>query len=82
MFTITTPLGAYNPDWAVMIDRDGKDKLYFVLGTKGNTMFDALRPTENAKIECGIKHFGALGNKVAFMKKDNFNDFIEQEVVS
>lgn len=81
-FTIATPLGTYNPDWAVLIDRDGKDKLYFVLETKGNIMFDALRPTENAKIECGIKHFEALGNEVAFVKKDNFNDFIEQEVVS
>ncbi|MPM79569.1 hypothetical protein SDC9_126608 [bioreactor metagenome] len=81
-FTIATPLGTYNPDWAVLIDRDGKDKLYFVLETKGNIMFDALRPTENAKIECSIKHFEALGNEVAFMKKDNFDDFIENEVIS
>ena len=78
-FTIATPLGTYNPDWAVLIDRDGKDKLYFVLETKGNIMFDALRPTENAKIECSIKHFEALGNEVVFEKLDNFNDFIEKE---
>ncbi|CDX01525.1 Type III restriction-modification system EcoPI enzyme res [Desulfitobacterium hafniense] len=81
-FTIATPLGTYNPDWAVLIDRDGKDKLYFVLETKGNTLFDALRPTESAKIECGIKHFEALGNEVLFEKTDSFRDFIEQEVVS
>lgn len=80
-FTIATPLGTYNPDWAVLIDRDGKDKLYFVLETKGNTMFDALRPTESAKIECGIKHFEALGNEVLFEKTDSFNDFIENDVV-
>lgn len=80
-FTIATPLGTYNPDWAVLIDRDGNDKLYFVLETKGDTMFDALRPTEGAKIECGIKHFEALGNEVAFEKVDSFKDFIEKEVV-
>lgn len=55
------------------------DKLYFVLETKGNISFDALRPTENAKIECGIKHFKALGNDVIFEKADNFNDFMEKE---
>lgn len=78
-FKISTPLGTYNPDWALLIDKDGTDKLYFVLETKGNISFDALRPTENAKIECGIKHFKALGNDVIFEKSDNFNDFIEKE---
>jgi type III restriction enzyme len=43
---------------------DGKDKLYFVLETKADTLFDALRPTESAKIKCGKKHFEALGNEV------------------
>jgi type III restriction enzyme len=80
-FTIATPLGTYNPDWAVLIDRDGEDKLYFVLETKGNTMFDALRPTESAKIECGAKHFKALGNEVIFEKSDSFKDFIEKDVI-
>lgn len=80
-FTIATPLGTYNPDWVVLIEVDGKDKLYFVLETKGDIMFDTLRPTEDAKIKCCRKHFEALGNKVAFKDIDNFNDFIEQEVV-
>ncbi|MSU02345.1 type III restriction-modification system endonuclease [Tissierella pigra] len=80
-FTIATPLGTYNPDWVVLIDIDGKDKLYFVLETKGDIMFDALRPTESAKIKCGRKHFEALGNDVAFKDIDSFDEFIEQEVV-
>jgi type III restriction enzyme len=80
-FKIATPIGTYNPDWAVLIEVDGKDKLYFVLETKGDTMFDTLRPTEEAKIKCGRKHFEALGNEVAFEDIDSFNDFIEQEVV-
>ena len=77
-FKIATPLGSYNPDWAVLIERGGENKLYFVLETKGNIMFEALRPTENAKMECGIKHFKALGNDVVFEKADNFNKFIEK----
>ncbi|MFA5519484.1 MAG: type III restriction endonuclease subunit R, partial [Spirochaetota bacterium] len=80
-FKIPTPLGTYNPDWVVLIEVDGKDKLFFVLETKGDTMFDALRPSENAKIKCGKKHFEALGNEVAFKEIDSFNKFIEQEVI-
>ncbi|MEG1559982.1 MAG: hypothetical protein RR398_03870 [Clostridia bacterium] len=34
-FKIETPIGTYNPDWAVYIDMDGNEKLYFVLETKG-----------------------------------------------
>ena len=80
-FTIPTPLGSYNPDWAVLIDADGKDKLYFVLETKADTMFDALRPKESAKIDCGKKHFEALGTEVAFEDVDSFKEFIEEKVV-
>ena len=80
-FTIPTPLGSYNPDWAVLIEVDGKDKLYFVLETKADIMFDALRPTESAKIKCGKKHFEALGNEVAFEDIDSFEEFIEEQVV-
>lgn len=34
-FKIETSIGTYNPDWAVYLDRDGEEKLYFVLETKG-----------------------------------------------
>ncbi len=80
-FTIPTPLGSYNPDWAVLIDADGEDKLYFVLETKADIMFDTLRPTEYAKIECGKKHFEALGTEVTFEDIDSFEEFIEEKVV-
>lgn len=78
-FRIATPLGTYNPDWAVLIERDGQNKLYFIVETKGNIMFETLRPIENAKIECGIKHFKALDNDMIFEKTDDFNTFIEKE---
>ena len=77
-FKINTPLGTYNPDWVVLIDAEGKEKLYFVVETKGNIAFDALRPSESGKIACGKKHFEALGNDVSFKETDNFNKFIEQ----
>ncbi len=80
-FKIATPLGTYNPDWVVLIEVDGKDKLYFVLETKADIMFDALRPLESAKIKCGRKHFEALGNEVAFDDIDSFEEFIEEQVV-
>ncbi len=80
-FKIATPLGTYNPDWAVLVERDGQNKLYFIVETKGNIMFETMTPIENAKIECGIKHFKALGNDMIFEKADDFNTFIEKEHV-
>ena len=75
-FKISTPLGSYNPDWAVMIDQNGEKKLYFVLETKGNKDVDALRPTEREKIQCGKEHFAALGDEARFMLVDNFTEFM------
>ncbi len=76
-FKIATPLGSYNPDWAVLIEKDGEQKLYFVLETKANLLNEALRPSESAKIECGHKHFEALGNEVEFKEVDSFEEFVE-----
>ena len=59
-FKVPTPLGSYNPDWAVLIGSDTGDRLYFVVETKGSLYNNDLRPTETAKIECGKKHFKAL----------------------
>ena len=59
-FRVPTPLGSYNPDWAILVEQDGGERLYFVAETKGSLNPDALRPTEAAKIECGQAHFDAL----------------------
>jgi len=56
-FKIPTPLGTYNPDWAVVVDDSGQEKLYFVVETKGSTWWGDLRHVEGAKIKCGEKHF-------------------------
>lgn len=74
-FKIDTPLGTYNPDWAVLIEVDGKEKLYFVVETKSTLFTDALRPTEKAKIACGKEHFKALGQEVEFAVTNAFEDF-------
>ncbi len=61
-FKIDTPLGEYNPDWAVFLNRNGEEKLYFVLESKGtNSLFD-LRTPEKLKIHCGKQHFDSLDN--------------------
>jgi type III restriction enzyme len=59
-FSIPTPLGGYNPDWAVVIEDEGVDKLYFVVETKGSLVALDLRTGESDKIDCGIRHFEAL----------------------
>ena len=75
-FVIDTPLGGYNPDWAVLIDKDGQEKLYFVIETKGSLIPEELRPRELSKITCGHRHFEALGQGVNFKETDNFKEFI------
>lgn len=62
-FKIETPLGAYNPDWAVLVDHEGREQLYFVVETKSALFKDGLREQEGKKIECGKAHFHALAVK-------------------
>ena len=76
-FKVDTPLGSYNPDWAVVIERDGEEKLYFVVESKGSLFTDALRPTEKAKIDCGKEHFKALETDVRFAVANNFESFCD-----
>ncbi len=58
-FTVPTPIGSYNPDWAVAMESSGEcDRLiYLVRETKGTLDLDALRPDEKRKIICGRRHF-------------------------
>ena len=59
-FKVPTPLGSYNPDWAVLVEHDGVQRLYFVVETKSSLFTDDLRDKESAKIACGKAHFRAL----------------------
>ena len=77
-FKIDTPLGGYNPDWAVLVEQDGKEKLFFVVETKGSIYSPDLRPKEEAKIKCGKKHFEALGQNAQLVKAENYSRFAGQ----
>ncbi|HDZ1501743.1 TPA: restriction endonuclease subunit R, partial [Klebsiella pneumoniae] len=57
-FKIPTPLGTYNPDWALVIEDKGEDHIYFVVETKSKLI--GLGNEEYAKITCGTAHFDAL----------------------
>ena len=74
-FKINTPLGSYNPDWAVLFEIEGEERLYFVVETKGN-LKDLRRP-EEAKIKCGKKHFKALRSDVSFIPADTIDSVQE-----
>lgn len=85
-FRIDTPLGSYNPDWAILIDKEDRpdEQLYFVVETKSSIFSDDLRASEQAKINCGIAHFKALSkdkdgnaleNPAKFVKADSYDTF-------
>jgi type III restriction enzyme len=59
-FKVPTPLGTYNPDWAVLVQQDGKERLYFVVETKSSLFDEDLRDREGGKIKCSAAHFNAL----------------------
>lgn len=60
-FKIPTPVGDYNPDWAIIKQVDGEDRLYMIRETKSTLDELKLRPTEAAKIASARQHFKAIG---------------------
>ncbi len=59
-FTIPTPFGEYNPDWAVVFKKHDIRHVYFVAETKGGLGVSSITPVEQAKIDCATKHFEVL----------------------
>ena len=74
-FKIDTPIGTYNPDWAVFLEKNGDQKLYFVLESKGTTSLFALRSPEKLKIHCGKQHFDAIGVSFPSEPVKNWEEF-------
>ena len=70
-FKIPTPIGSYNPDWAVVLK--GERKVYFVVETKGGGQ--ELRDSEELRIKCGIAHFKEFEN-VIYKKVSKLGDLI------
>jgi type III restriction enzyme len=59
-FKIETPIGSYNPDWAVVFEAD--KRIYFVAETKGSMDKDAIGHSQLMKIKCGTRHFDEFDN--------------------
>lgn len=78
-FKIETPIGSYNPDWAVFLEKNGEQKLFFVLETKGTTSLFDLRTPERLKIHCGKQHFAALEDGIQF-SEDPVKDWKEFKI--
>ena len=63
-FFIPTPVGAYNPDWAIAFREGSVKHIYFVAETKGSMSSMALRGVEETKITCARKFFAMLTEKL------------------
>jgi type III restriction enzyme len=61
-FYITTPVGKYNPDWAIAFYEGAVKHIYFVAETKGNLSTMELRKVESLKIECAREHFKKISS--------------------
>ncbi len=61
-FYINTPMGKYNPDWAIAFREGSVKHIYFVAETKGDTSDMQLREVEKAKIECARRHFSVISD--------------------
>ena len=61
-FYIKTPIGNYNPDWAIAFDKDKVKHIYFIAETKGSISSLDLRNIEYSKISCARKHFAVVSD--------------------
>ncbi len=73
-FKIATPLGTYNPDWAIVRRHEDREDVYLVSESKGD--LNTLREAERAQIACGKAHFRALGT--AFITATNLDGILAQ----
>ena len=73
-FTVDTPIGPYNPDWAIMFESEAK--LYLVRETKESLNPADRRETENIKITCAMSHFAAINVDYSVVR--NMDDLAAQ----
>lgn len=81
-FYISTPVGRYNPDWAIAFYEGSMKHIYFVAETKGtlDTMkLNHITPTEQAKIDCAKAHFKAIStDDVVYSVVDSYQALLEK----
>lgn len=77
-FKIPTPVGNYNPDWAIIFDSDNFKYVYFIAETKGDMSSLQLKGAEQAKIACARKHFQCISNnEVGYDVVDSYESLID-----
>ena len=64
-FYISTPVGNYNPDWAIAFYKGKVKHIYFAAETKGSMSSMQLRSIEESKIHCAREHFKALRDNIS-----------------
>jgi type III restriction enzyme len=78
-FFISTPVGHYNPDWAIAFKEGTVKHIYFVVETKGSMDTFELRGVEDAKIHCAREHFKAIsGENVVYDVVDGYQALLEK----
>lgn len=78
-FYIATPVGKYNPDWAIAFYEGTVKHIYFVAETKGSMRSMELRLIEESKIHCAREHFKAIsGNNVVYDVVDSYQALLEK----
>lgn len=76
-FYISTPVGRYNPDWAIAFCEGGVKHIYFVAETKGTMSSMQLRLIEESKIHCAGEHFKAISNgEVVYDVIDSYDSLL------
>ena len=77
-FYITTPVGRYSPDWAIVFDKEKVRYIYFVVETKGSESSGELRGTEMLKTHCAKVHFEEIaGMDVKYDVVKNYDKLME-----
>lgn len=77
-FYINTPMGKYNPDWAIAFREGSVKHIYFVAETKGDTSDLQLREVERAKIECARRHFSKISdNAVKYSAVSSYSELLD-----
>ena len=78
-FYISTPVGHYNPDWAIAFKEGTVKHIYFVAETKGSMDTLELRGIEDAKIHCAREHFKAIsGDDVVYDVVDSYQALLDK----
>jgi type III restriction enzyme len=78
-FYISTPVGHYNPDWAIAFYEGSVKHIYFVAETKGSMNTMELRGIEDAKIHCAKEHFKAISNgEVVYDVVDSYKALLDK----